>query len=371
LTPRDVRFDHVSTPVSAAEEWDFLRHRVLVVSTYRPNEDGIARYTEQLLDALGPSGRRFVRLGIAPGGGDRVRFMAGWLRPLKLLADIRDVDDVVVMYIPTYFQAGHPASRIASLLSLWLVSRLRPTTFVIHETDLQGDPPVGRRHSIESRILERARRLLWARPALVFHTEYERRRFAERYPGRAGRVERLVDHGAAFTTTVEISKQRARAKLGLSGDRAIVLMIGFFSPHKRFELGIKAVAQAGRDDLELHIVGSPISDWPEVQRCVEELRDGARRTPHVHLHERFVSDDEFDLWIRAADTVLVPYENASSSGVVARAQLLGTALITSGAGGIAEQLTDSDTRFSSDAELLAAIRAIPAPAAAGDRTARA
>jgi glycosyltransferase involved in cell wall biosynthesis len=267
------------------------------------------------------------------------------------------------MYIPTYWQAGSTASRAASLLSLRLVTRLRRVTFVIHEPDPLLAVNAGRRESIEFRILEAVRRRLWARAGLVFHTEWERQRFAARYPGGSGRIERIVDHSAGFVTTVAATKPEARRALELPADRVILLMIGFFSPHKRFERGIEAVARAGRADLELHIVGSPISDWAEVKRCAEDLRTRARQTPDVHLHERFVSDEEFDVWIRAADAVLVPYTSAASSGVVARTQVVGTLLISSGAGGIAEQLTDDDLRFDDDTELVEIIRRLPAPAA--------
>jgi glycosyltransferase involved in cell wall biosynthesis len=342
-------------------DWSFLGRRVLVVSPFRPSRDGIARYAEHLIEALEPSGRLFVRLGIPPGGGDHVRLLVGWLRPLRILRYSRRADDVVVMYIPTYFQRGGTPSRVASLLALWAVAHLRRTTVVVHEIDPPAPEAARGREAVEARVLERARRLLWARgPTVVFHTEWERQRFAQRFPGRRGRTERIVGHGDSFSTSVELTQAQARQHLDLPDDRVIVLMIGFLSPHKRFDRGIDAACRAGRPDLELHIVGSPISDWPEVEQCVRELRARAEQEQGVHLHERFVTDEEFDVWIRAADAVLVPYGEASSSGVVGRAQLMGTKVIASGAGGISEQLAADDIRFSTDDELVAAIRSLPA-----------
>lgn len=330
---------------------------MLFVSTFRPNPDGIALYSDELLTALRPSGRTFVRLGIASGGGDRVRLLAGFTRPLWILVAARGVDDVVVMYIPTYFQRGTTISRAVSLLSLWVVSRLRRATFVLHEPDLPLPEHATPRERRAFRFLERVRRFLWSRARLVFHTEWERQRFVARYPGRWGRVERLAPQ-AAYSTSIVVPAAQARAGLGLPDGRVIVLMIGFLSPHKRFDRGIAAAAESGRDDLDLHIVGSPISDWPEVEECVADLRERAAGAKNVYLHEQFVSDDDFDMWIRAADAVLVPYGTASSSAVVARAQLLGTRVIASGAGGIAEQLGDSDIAFGDDAELRAALSSL-------------
>jgi glycosyltransferase involved in cell wall biosynthesis len=95
-----------------------------------------------------------------------------------------------------------------------------------------------------------------------------------------------------------------------------------------------------------------------VDRYAAELRDLVARTAGVELHERYVSDEEFDLWIRAADAVVVAYRTAASSGVVERAHLLGTTVITSGAGGISEQERPGDLHFDTDAELVDVIRAL-------------
>jgi glycosyltransferase involved in cell wall biosynthesis len=357
--------NRVGATDSAREQWGFLGRRLLVVSPFPPKPDGIARYTEQLLRAL--PDRRCRRLGIPGGGGDHVLLLSGGLRPLRILRHARGADDVLVMYHQTYFHHFGFGSRLASYLSLWLVSRACPVTFVIHEPDDALPAEVGRRGKLEYRILEVIRRQLWGGVRrLVFHTAFEQRRFAARFPPR-GREERIVEHGAAFVPAVATTREQARAQLALPADRAIALMIGFLSPHKRYDRVIDAFAAAAPESCELHIVGSPITDWPEVMAHVEALRRAVRAAPRVHLSERFLDDGEFDLWLRAADAVIVPYATASSSGVVERAHLFGTPLITTGAGGIAEQLHPGDRVYGSDGELIAALEAMAAgrSAAAG------
>jgi glycosyltransferase involved in cell wall biosynthesis len=348
----------MSDPV--ADEWGFLGRRVLVVSPWPPLEDGIARYAEQLVQAL--SDREFVRAGLPGGSGDGVYRLWTGLRFLKLLPLTRGVDDILVMYHPDYYVQGRALGRLVAHLALWVVSRRKPTTFVIHEPEHELAPEIGGRGALAFRLLERVRRREWRGVAgLVFHTEWERRRFAQRFPGRPGRAERVVTHGSFFSSPVErVSAAEARERLGLPAERPILLCIGFLSPEKPakgYERAIQAVGRAGRDDLQLHVVGSAIRrPVPEVARYVEGLRELAAATPNVELHERYVSDEEFDLWIRAADAVVVPYRAASSSGVVARAHLLGTRLIASAVGGIAGQLADGDIPFADDDELVEVIR---------------
>jgi hypothetical protein len=128
-------------------EWDFLGPRILMVSPFPPANDGIGTYARQLAEALAGD-RSVVRLALPGGEGERVRRLDGWFRPLWILYDSLRARDVVIQYHPHYFIQGPMRSRYAAYASLLLLSRLRPTTFVVHEQD---DPipgglgPLGRR----------------------------------------------------------------------------------------------------------------------------------------------------------------------------------------------------------------------------------
>jgi glycosyltransferase involved in cell wall biosynthesis len=148
----------------------------------------------------------------------------------------------------------------------------------------------------------------------------------------------------------------ARERLDLRLDPHILLCIGFLSPHKGADEVARAVAEAANERVELHIVGEPICDYPHVLAYVAELRDLVEDIPGVTMHEGYVSDEDFDLWIRAADAVVLGYRMAASSGVAVRAHLLGTPLITTAVGGLAEQLTDGDRRYASQDALVTMVR---------------
>lgn len=338
-------------------EWSFLGQRVLHVSRHVPARDGIARYADQLEDALRP-GRSFTRVGV-PGGGPPEVALWGWLRPLKLLRLARGHDQLLIEYHPSYFLIGPWASRLASYAALALVARATPATWVVHEPDDSLPAEVGRRGRIEFAIEERLRRLFWAgAKRLVFHTRWERESFAERFPA-AKREARVVTHGSFFTAAApELTRAEARQRLGLPSDRKLLLCIGFLSPHKRVDEVIRAFDRADADGVDLRIVGDPICDYPHVLAHVAELREQAAGAGHVELHEGFVSDEDFDVWIKAADAVIAGYGSAASSSVVARTHMLGTPLITSEAGGLAEQARNGDLRFRSTDELAAIVEGL-------------
>lgn len=335
---------------------------MLSVSRHLPAEDGIANYADQLADSLQPE-RTVKRLGIPFGGGDEVTSLWGWLRPLKLLRRARGYDDVLIQYLAHYYVRGGWPSRVAGYLALGVVARALPATWVVHERDDERAEEIGRRGRAMFAVEERARRWFWAGARrLVFHSDWERSRFDERFPARGARDERVVDHGSFFTSAVDATRVQARERLGLAPERSILACIGTLSPHKGVDRVIAAVAESGISGLELHVVGRPIRPMPDVLAHVEELRRVAAETPSVHLHERYVSDEDFDLWIRAADAVVVGYRSAASSGVVPRVHLLGTTLITSGTGGIGEQVRPGDLRFEDQAGLVEAVRRVAAAA---------
>jgi glycosyltransferase involved in cell wall biosynthesis len=349
-------------------EWSFLGDRILHVSRHMPARDGIARYADQLESAIGEA-RTYTRLGIPGGGGDRVVALWGWLRPLRLLGAARGHDDVLIEYHPSYFQMGPWVSRLVSYASLAVVARSTPASWVVHESDDPLPAEIGRRGRLQYRLEEWVRRRFWGRARrVVFHTDWERSEFAQRFPAK-GRDECVVTHGSFFETRAgEVPRAEARERLGLAQDRTILVCIGFLSPHKGVDEVVRAVAEAEADGVELHVVGEPICDYPHVLAYVAELRDFVKRTPQATLHEGYVDDEEFDLWLRAADAVVLGYRRAASSSVAARARLLGTPMITTASGGIAEQLGEHDRRYSSTAALVAIIRGLTHPAAAPEET---
>lgn len=338
--------------------WSFLGTRVLSVSRHLPAEDGIANYADQLVNILRPE-RHVTRLGIPFGGGDETAVLWGWFRPLRLLVRGRGYDDVLVQWHPHYYVRGGWASRVAGYLSLGVVARALPASWVVHEVDDERAEALGRRGRAMFAVEEAARRWQWRGAGrLVFHSDWERRRFGQRFPAGRARDERVVPHGDFFTTPVTADRAGARRRLGLASDRTLFLCIGTLSPHKGVDRVIAALGRADLADAELHVVGRPIRPMPDVTEHAELLRRLAAENPAVSLHEAYVDDEEFDLWIRAADAVITAYASAASSGVVARAHLLGTTLITSGAGGIAEQAQSGDLVFGDEEGLLDALRSV-------------
>src|SRR5439155_159192 len=74
------------------------------------------------------------------------------------------------------------------------------------------------------------------------------------------------------------------------------------------------------------------------------------------IHERYVSDEEFDRWIVAADVVVLPYRHIWSSGVMERAALYDRPVIATRVGGLEAQARPGTMIVDDDEELARAMQ---------------
>jgi glycosyltransferase involved in cell wall biosynthesis len=112
---------------------------------------------------------------------------------------------------------------------------------------------------------------------------------------------------------------------------------------------------AATDSARLYLVGSVLEAHPEGAVHRDDLRRLADGRAGVELREGYVSDEDFDVWLQAADTLLLPYRTIASSGVVARARVLGTPVVVTDVGALPEQAGPDGIVVRDDAELRAAM----------------
>jgi glycosyltransferase involved in cell wall biosynthesis/multidrug transporter EmrE-like cation transporter len=329
--------------------------KILMITPYPPRRDGIAVYARGLAGALRTEGNEVTVLCPPDGDGDmRVPFYGG--RPFVRAARLaRHAELVLVQFQPTlYYRPRRPVSKVLSSLGLlWLALRMRwrrgrLLDVVVHE----ADPPV--RWRPDYLLLGLALRLAGR---LSFHTDAERRSFERAYGFRVREV-RLVPQVAAGVTCA--SREAARKELGIeNGAGPVFVCAGFLQPSKGFDRAVAAFAAAvanGMSDARLYVVGSVREPIPENLAYADDLRAACDRIPGAHLVDEFVSDAGFDLWLSAADRVVLPYRRSWSSGVLARAHAVGRPAIVAAVGGLPEQAGEHDIVVHDDDELQRAMR---------------
>ncbi len=323
--------------------------RILVVSTYLPERCGIARYAWQLVEHLRSQGH-VVNVLAPPGSlSDFCEDLRG-AGVLRILKYAPFYDKVIVNFHESFFYRGGVLGRLITHISLSLLFlAARNIEVICHEYLRAAGGILG----WADRLLLKA---MWRlAPKVVFHTRRELEEFRRRYGDVNSEVRR---HGEAFRKMAEVSKAEARRRLGLSEEDFILLCIGFIQPHKGFDRALRAFRSVGSSRVKLYVVGSIrlLGGW--TLRYLRELRELADSCERAYLVYRYLSDEEFDLWIIASDVVVLPYREIWSSGVLERAKLYGRPVIASDVGGLREQLSDVDYCFKSDEELEEALRVL-------------
>jgi len=334
--------------------------RTVIVSPFSPLRDGTAKYADQLVASLQEQ-RPVLPIGLPGSATSVVRRLDGGLRPLRLLVLTARGDELWLMWHPQYFISGRAWSRIGSYLSLGIVLRARHGGINVQVADMPFVPAARPPRSAVRRAEEMARRWFWRSAArLVFHSEWEREQIFSRFGPLPATVEMVV-HGSSYRPYVEVSQAEARRRIGLHPTPTLFLCIGFIGHAKGFDRALEAFARVQPTDAELHLVGSVPYETDDAHRYVEALRQRVAEVPGAHLKVAWVDDEEFDLWVQAADVVLAPYRVAASSGVIGRAKIHGRRVIASRVGGLPEQLGEGDAVVGGDAELAEAMASVAPP----------
>lgn len=128
--------------------------------------------------------------------------------------------------------------------------------------------------------------------------------------------------------------QRRAASQHQEDGRIRVLNFGRLLAYKGLDLLADALTLLGpRPELEMRVVGQG-PDSPALQTL--------RSLPGVNVENRWVPEDEIGDLIAWADLIVLPYREASQSGVAAAALAQGKRVLATRVGGLVEQLERED-----------------------------
>ncbi|MCU1358652.1 MAG: glycosyltransferase [Acidimicrobiales bacterium] len=329
-----------------------MSERILVVSPYPPERDGLGAYAVQQVRALRRAGNHVEVCSPRPSAAHHHLDLVGPTGARALARLARGFDRVIVHFHPDIFYAvpSTPTSRISTGVALAKAFRSMPPVEIrLHEVDARWASASEQvEASTRSGFLAegvfaaaaRATRSVFRGAAeITVHDAGHRDLMVEAFGVRPDRV-RVVEHGADFAAHTTVDRATARRSLGLPDDEHVFVCIGFVQPHKGFDRAAAAFRGLGAKGASLHIVGSVRVDDPAAAEHQRELEALEAQIPGVHLHLGYVSDELFDRWIVAGDTVVLPYRHIWSSGVAERARLHQRPVIATRVGGLAEQLDD-------------------------------
>ena len=137
-----------------------------------------------------------------------------------------------------------------------------------------------------------------------------------------------------------IAPQEARSRLGLPDEARVLLFFGFVRRYKGLRYLLQALPQVlAHFPVRLLVVGEFWEDEQVYREQIERL--GLNEA--VVLVNRYVPNEEVGIYFSAADVLVLPYLEASQSGVVQMAFAFERPVITTRVGGLAETVEHGET----------------------------
>lgn len=334
----------------------------LVISTLPPKPCGIAAYAAQYIQAGLAEGKVFRTISLTTdySGADAMDLnMQGrpaWTKLWKFAAGQR-WGLATLNYSTDFFRISRrmPHSRANHLkfLALMWTLRLRAQRLeiIIHEF------PRNSKSDFLQRLFDAV--LFASVHQFIFHTDQERNEFLSHRRSNLKHKTDIRAHEQYLVPHSTVDQKTARAKLEISRDAKLFLCIGFLQSNKGFDAAVDAFNACNPDALnsgqaELWVVGDCRTALHEAVMYKKALLDSAARShAHVNMRAEFVDDEEFDLWICAADYIILPYREIWSSGIAARASLYDKPVIARKLPGLVAQLESRSSThwFGDDGEL--------------------
>ena len=230
-----------------------------------------------------------------------------------------------------YWLSGVAGHRLKHRLDLPLVSTFHTLARVKAET---GDPEPQRRVDAESEVIG-------CSDVIVANSEEEVAQLIGHYGADPDRI-RVVAPGVEHAYFSPGDRGGARRALGI-GDHPVLLFVGRIQPLKGLRVAVGALAELGRSDAELVVVGGPSGrDGDAELATVRALAAQLGVADRV----RFVPPQPHHLlstYYRAADLVVVPSRSESFGLVALEAAACGVPVVAAAVGGLRTLVEDGRT----------------------------
>jgi D-inositol-3-phosphate glycosyltransferase len=180
---------------------------------------------------------------------------------------------------------------------------------------------------------------------LFVHTQKMKDELVQDF-GVAERAVTVIRHpiNSAFPDT-DLTPSGAKRQLGIRDNEKTILFLGRIKPYKGIEDLLAAFQQLLQRDpsYRLIIAGEP-------HKGSEDYLDGIRKIVardfgqgDVILKFQFIPDDEMELYLKAADVLVLPYKDIFQSGILFLSYSFGLPVVATDVGSFREDIIEGET----------------------------
>ncbi len=172
---------------------------------------------------------------------------------------------------------------------------------------------------------------------VIVHCQFARRQL-RRFYGRIIGVTIMPHPNFIGIYPSQISRADARAKLGFGSGERVFCFFGGIRPNKGVEPLISAFKRLRNEDNRLVVVGK---GWPR-SNYVEKVQNLAAADARIQIVPRYIPDDEVQIWLTAADVVVLPFERILTSSSVMLAMSFARPVIVPAMGCLPELISPDE-----------------------------
>ncbi len=137
-----------------------------------------------------------------------------------------------------------------------------------------------------------------------------------------------------------IKKSEARSKIGIRENENVALFFGYVRKYKGLHIMLDAMKEVqARMEVKLLVVGEFYENEESYRQQIEKLN----LATSVKVVSDYIPNDEVSTYFSAADVVVLPYIDATQSGIAQIAYNFNKPVITTNVGGLAEIVIDGKT----------------------------
>lgn len=181
---------------------------------------------------------------------------------------------------------------------------------------------------------------------LFVHTELMKKELEEGF-GVPPRIITVIPFGinnavpATSLTSVE-----ARQKLGIAESEKVLLFYGHIAPYKGMEFLLAAFEQIVTKcgNYRLIIAGKP-KNCEAYWRGLQKMMNGDAIGGKILQKIEHISDEETEIYFKAADALVLPYRHIYQSGVLFLGYNFGLPVIATDVGALREDIVEGETGF--------------------------
>lgn len=122
-----------------------------------------------------------------------------------------------------------------------------------------------------------------------------------------------------------------------------ILFFGYVKPYKGLDLLLEAMPTVLKSlpELKLEIAGEVYGNESQYSDLIK--KHGLEK--NVTLHNRYISNEDVEKFFTASDICVLPYKQATQSGIIQLSYAFGVPVIATAVGGIPEVIKDGETGY--------------------------